>query len=52
MEPYYDKAEDKIGVTRTNGIPGLPGNNNFKVLYDGAQKMGYKDCQYRKNGYK
>ena len=27
MEPYYDKAEDKIGVTRTHGIPGLPGNN-------------------------
>jgi hypothetical protein len=20
-----------MGVTRTNGIPGLPGNNNFKV---------------------
>ena len=23
MEPYYDKAEYKIGVTRTHGIPGL-----------------------------
>ncbi len=44
MEPYYDKAEDKLGVTRTNGIPGLPGNNNFKVMYDGAKKLGYKDC--------
>ena len=22
MEPYYDKAEYKIGVTRTHGIPG------------------------------
>ena len=32
MEPWYAKAEDKMGVTRTNGIPGLPGNNNFKVL--------------------
>ena len=32
MEPYYTKAEDKMGVTRTNNIPGLPGNNNFKVL--------------------
>ena len=31
LEPYYAKAEDKMGVTRTNGIPGLPGNNNFKV---------------------
>ena len=42
MEPFYDRAEDKLGVTRTHGIPGLPGNNNFKVLYDGATKLGYK----------
>jgi len=42
LEPYYAKAEDKMGVTRTNDIPGLPGNNNFKVLYDGAIKLGYK----------
>ena len=26
-----------MGVTRTNGIPGLPGNNNFKVLDAGAK---------------
>lgn len=44
LEPYYDKAEDKMGVTRTNGIEGLPGNNNFKVLKAGADKMGYKNC--------
>ena len=44
LEPYYDKAEKKMGVTRTNGIPGLPGNNNFKVMKAGADKMGYKDC--------
>ena len=44
MEPYYDKAEDKLGVTRTHGIPGLPGNNNFKVMYEGAMKVGYKEC--------
>ncbi|RAI04286.1 2-keto-gluconate dehydrogenase [Acuticoccus sediminis] len=42
MEPFYARAEDKLGVTRTNGIPGLPGNNNFKVLYNGATKIGYK----------
>ena len=42
MEPWYAKAEDKMGVTRTNGIPGLPGNNNFKVLEAGAKKLGYK----------
>ncbi len=43
LEPYYARAEDKMGVTRTNGIPGLPGNNNFKVLHAGATKLGYKE---------
>jgi choline dehydrogenase-like flavoprotein len=43
LEPWYDKAEDKMGVTRTHGIPGLPGNNNFKVMHAGAKKMGYTD---------
>src|SRR5579863_2414625 len=43
MEPYYAKAEDKMGVTRTNNIPGLPGNNNFKVMEAGARKLGYKE---------
>jgi choline dehydrogenase-like flavoprotein len=41
LEPYYAKAEDKMGVTRTNDIPGLPGNNNFKVMYNGATRIGY-----------
>jgi len=44
LEPYYAKAESKLGVTRTNGIPGLPGNNNFKVMYAGAKKLGYSEC--------
>lgn len=43
MEPYYARAEDKLGVTRTHGIPGLPGNNNFKVMEAGARRVGYKD---------
>jgi len=42
LEPYYARAENKMGVTRTNDIPGLPGNNNFKVMYNGATKIGYK----------
>src|SRR5690242_10639378 len=42
LEPYYAKAEDKLGVTRTNDIPGLPGNNNFKVMEYGAKKVGCK----------
>jgi choline dehydrogenase-like flavoprotein len=44
LEPFYSKAEDKLGVTRTHDIPGLPGNNNFRVMYAGAMKAGYKDC--------
>ena len=44
LEPYYAKAEDKMGVTRTNDMPGLPGNNNFKVFKAGADKLGYKEC--------
>ena len=42
LEPWYARAEDKMGVTRTNGIPGLPGNNNFKVMNAGALKLGYQ----------
>ena len=43
LEPFYDLAEKKMGVTRTNGIPVLPGNNNFKVMYNGAVKAGYRE---------
>ncbi|PWC76889.1 GMC family oxidoreductase [Azospirillum sp. TSH64] len=43
MEPYYDKAEFKMGTTGTNGIPRLPGNNNYKVLAAGAKKLGYSE---------
>jgi hypothetical protein len=31
-----------IAILRTNGIPGLPGSNNIKVLEAGARKLGYK----------
>ena len=44
MEPWYAKAESRMGTTRTNGIEGLPGNNNFKVMKAGADKLGYKEC--------
>ncbi len=43
MDRWYTIAEDRMGVTRTHGIPGLPGNNNFKVLEAGAKKLGYKE---------
>jgi choline dehydrogenase-like flavoprotein len=40
LEPYYERAERKMGVTRTNGLPPLPANNNFKVMYWGAKRLG------------
>src|SRR4051794_14691426 len=43
LAPFYDKAEDKLGVTGTHGIPRLPGNNNYKVLAAGAKRVGYKE---------
>ena len=42
LEPYYSKAEDRMGVTGTHGIPRLPGNNNYKVLEAGGRKVGYR----------
>ncbi len=42
IAPYYDRAEQKLGITGTNGIPQLPANNNFKVMGNGAQRVGYK----------
>jgi choline dehydrogenase-like flavoprotein len=42
LAPYYDRAEDRMGVTGTGGIERLPGNNNYKVLEAGARKIGYE----------
>ncbi|MGP6085875.1 GMC family oxidoreductase [Antarctobacter jejuensis] len=43
MDDYYTKAENKLGVTRTGGRAGLPGNNNFKVFEKGARALGYEE---------
>lgn len=43
LEPYYARAEDKMGVTGTNNVPRLPGNNNYKVMAAGAKRVGYKE---------
>lgn len=42
VEPYYDRAEAKMGITQTNGIPPMPANNNYKVFANGALRVGYK----------
>jgi len=45
MQPWYDRAEKKIGVAGSSqtGLPRLPGNNNYKVLAYGARKLGYRE---------
>ena len=43
LEPYYDKAEAKMGVSGTNGLPPSAETNNFKVLKAGAERIGYRD---------
>jgi choline dehydrogenase-like flavoprotein len=42
LKAYYLLAERRLGVTRRNGVPGLPASNNFKVMYAGAKKLGYQ----------
>jgi choline dehydrogenase-like flavoprotein len=43
MAPWYEKAEEKLGVTRTGNRPGLPGNNNYLVFEKGAKALGYSE---------
>lgn len=42
LEPYYDKAEKKMGSTHRNDLAPLPANNNYKVLANGAKRLGYR----------
>lgn len=42
LAPWYARAEEKMGVTGTGDRPLLPGNNNFKVLYNGGRQLGYR----------
>ena len=42
LEPYYLKAEAKMGVTGTHGIPPHPDSNPYKLFKLGAKRMGYR----------
>jgi len=44
LSKYTALAEARLFVTRRNGIPGLPASNNFKVMYAGAKKLGYRQA--------
>lgn len=43
LAPYYDKAEARMGVSGTHGIPASAETNNYKVLKAGALRVGYKE---------
>jgi choline dehydrogenase-like flavoprotein len=49
LNPYYEKAESKMGVTGSRGIPPSAETNNFKVLKAGARKLGYKEITSTRN---
>src|SRR6266403_5952769 len=42
LKRWYELAERRLGVTRRHGNPGMPASNNFKVMYAGARRLGYK----------
>jgi choline dehydrogenase-like flavoprotein len=45
LVPYYDAAEAKLGVTGTHGLKPHPPTNNYKVLWNGATRVGYKNVR-------
>jgi len=47
LEPYYTRAESRMGVSGTGDIPLYPEANNYKVLHAGATRLGYKEITTR-----
>ncbi len=43
LEPFYRRAESKMGITGRNGIPLHRGSNAYRVMALGAKRMGYRD---------
>ncbi|MDX1403447.1 MAG: GMC family oxidoreductase [Woeseiaceae bacterium] len=43
LAPYYDKAEYKMGVSGTHGMPPSAETNEYKVLKAAAKKVGYRE---------
>src|ERR1700727_3159757 len=42
LDRYYELAERRLIIARRHGNPGLPASNHFKVMYNGAKRIGYK----------
>lgn len=45
LAPYYERAESALGVTGTHGIAPHRPNNNYKVLWNGAKRIGYESVR-------
>lgn len=43
LAPYYSRAEDKMGVSGTHGIPPSAEHNNYKVMKAGGRLAGFKE---------
>ena len=41
LSTYYARAEDRMGVAGTHGMPRHPANNHFLLLNAGAVRLGY-----------
>ena len=50
VEPYYDRAEDKLGVTRTNGIPGPARQQQLQGDGQRRQARRLQGRQHRADG--
>ena len=48
LAPFYDRAESKMGVTGTQGIPQSEETNNYKVFAAGAKLAGYKSVSSKR----
>jgi len=42
LAPYYARAERAMGVSHRQGRPPMPANNHYKVLAEGARRIGYR----------
>lgn len=42
LAPYYAEAEAAMGVSHRGGRPPMPANANYRVLANGAERVGYR----------
>ena len=43
IQPYYDQAEAKMGISGTHGMPPSFETSNYKVLKAGGKRIGYRE---------